>query len=452
VRADNNFGNVMPLGDSITWGDAYSWSGGHWGVGDGIETPIPGGYRDPLYRILTNAGATLQFVGTKNDNATELLASVGETANEGHGGYFTGNLSDNLDGSAGGDTGYWLTGTASRPPVFPDSVLLMAGTNNLISSSNAGYTYTDGIDSLVSHIFQLRPNTHLYLSTLLPIPDFPSADAAVRTFNDFEVNGYAADNNFPSQVAKYTAMGFNITQVDAFAQFVNSDGSDNLSLFADGVHPNQMGYNVLGQTWAAAMLSGQGLHVSGPVTLRPSAGFVLGQVELSRGCTLTLAGPVGSTMLPTLLNGIASGSIAGDGSDPVAAVTMPDGSVEVGCTILGDTDFDGRVNVADLANLAANFGAASGATWLQGDFDFDSNVNVADLADLAGNFGDDINDGGDAAAVSPAGVPEPSMLAMVVGAALLIPRRRKLRNERGRFSQTHAAPAKFGQRIPLHSR
>jgi hypothetical protein len=53
----------------------------------------------------------------------------------------------------------------------------------------------------------------------------------------------------------------------------------------------------------------------------------------------------------------------------------------------GDTNDDGQVNVADLADMAGNFGVASGATWEMGDFDGNGNVNVADLADLAGNFG-----------------------------------------------------------------
>jgi hypothetical protein len=63
--------------------------------------------------------------------------------------------------------------------------------------------------------------------------------------------------------------------------------------------------------------------------------------------------------------------------------------------LLGDTDLDGAVNVADLANLAGNFGATSGGTWVQGDFDYNGNVNVADLADLAGNFGETIGGGSD---------------------------------------------------------
>jgi hypothetical protein len=46
-------------------------------------------------------------------------------------------------------------------------------------------------------------------------------------------------------------------------------------------------------------------------------------------------------------------------------------------------------SVADLGNLATNFGKTAGATWVNGDFDFDcnGNFNVADLGDLATNFG-----------------------------------------------------------------
>jgi hypothetical protein len=106
-------------------------------------------------------------------------------------------------------------------------------------------------------------------------------------------------------------------------------------------------------------------------------------------------------------------------------------------TLLGDSDLDGQVNVADLANLAGNFGATSGQFWLNGDFDYNGNVNVADLADLAGNFGASLTslgfNGADASA-SPAAVaapavsavPEPTMLGLFgVAAASLLGRRRR---------------------------
>jgi hypothetical protein len=75
---------------------------------------------------------------------------------------------------------------------------------------------------------------------------------------------------------------------------------------------------------------------------------------------------------------------------------------EVCFTLLGDSDLDQTVNVADLANLAGNFGKTAGAVWLQGDFDYNGTVNVADLADLAGNFGQSLAGGGGAPAALPA--------------------------------------------------
>src|SRR5205823_4299453 len=55
------------------------------------------------------------------------------------------------------------------------------------------------------------------------------------------------------------------------------------------------------------------------------------------------------------------------------------GLSEARFTLFGDSDLDGIVNVADLGNLAANFGATAGASWINGDFDRNGNVNVADL-------------------------------------------------------------------------
>jgi hypothetical protein len=81
------------------------------------------------------------------------------------------------------------------------------------------------------------------------------------------------------------------------------------------------------------------------------------------------------------------------------------GQTEVRFTLLGDSDLDQTVNVADLANLAGNFGKTAGAVWLQGDFDYNGIVNVADLADLAGNFGQSLSGSGGGTAAVPAVLP-----------------------------------------------
>jgi hypothetical protein len=55
--------------------------------------------------------------------------------------------------------------------------------------------------------------------------------------------------------------------------------------------------------------------------------------------------------------------------------------------LMGDTNQNRTVDVTDLGNLASNYGATAGATWLQGDFNYDGAVDVTDLGDLASNYG-----------------------------------------------------------------
>jgi autotransporter-associated beta strand protein len=112
------------------------------------------------------------------------------------------------------------------------------------------------------------------------------------------------------------------------------------------------------------------------------------------------------------------------------------GNFKIRATLLGDSDLDGQVNVVDLANLAGNFGAATGMFWINGDFDNNASVNVADLADLAGNFGQSLSGigaGGESSAASPfvasgsTSVPEPTVgvgVATVIGLGFARGRRR----------------------------
>jgi hypothetical protein len=94
---------------------------------------------------------------------------------------------------------------------------------------------------------------------------------------------------------------------------------------------------------------------------------------------------------------------------------------------LGDANGDGQVNVADLADLAANFGMTSGATWETGDFDGNGTVNVADLADLAANFGTVASfdpgamNASATTAAQPATSPTAATMTVTPAAALLSP-------------------------------
>ena len=123
---------------------------------------------------------------------------------------------------------------------------------------------------------------------------------------------------------------------------------------------------------------------------------------------------------------------------PQLVVTMPEP---------GDANLDGKVDVSDLAILAANYRKHVTGTpaqlWAQGDFNGDGVVDVQDLAILAANYRYGVAsdavpayDGLDAAAIellSLAGVtavPEPCTLIMLAAAllgALVYTRRKRKR-------------------------
>ncbi len=54
-----------------------------------------------------------------------------------------------------------------------------------------------------------------------------------------------------------------------------------------------------------------------------------------------------------------------------------------------DLDWDGDVDLADLAELLGSYGETSGMTYWDGDLDCDGDVDLSDLADLLGEYGSD---------------------------------------------------------------
>ena len=56
--------------------------------------------------------------------------------------------------------------------------------------------------------------------------------------------------------------------------------------------------------------------------------------------------------------------------------------------IPGDVNYDGRVDLSDLAILLAHYGTPAGMSWTDGDLDADGDVDLADLAILLANYGE----------------------------------------------------------------
>jgi len=229
---------IMPLGDSITYG-SHS------------------GYRRPLGLLLSSVTTNFVFVGSSIDPDPSLPDN--ERHHEGHPSYAIDNTYTNLDGfddtlyrKYGGDSrkpngGHWFTGLASgpdaRPPLYPDVILLMIGTNDRDNLDGA----QDRLDRLISKIVTMRPKAHLIVARLTPITKTDKYSSFVGTYNQ------AVD----AVVAKY-ATNHLVTEVDLNTGFP-ADG-----LGHDQMHPNDIGYNWMATQWYNAILKVYGQPIANP--------------------------------------------------------------------------------------------------------------------------------------------------------------------------------------------
>lgn len=250
VDAAVSLGKIMPLGDSITYGNS-------------TPSDVPGGYRDRLNTDLKNAGYSFTSVGSHTSNPSTQLTTDGQTRQEGHGSYQVDMITNNLDGNPSGLPGpnyggYWLTGTGDRGPVDPDFVLLHIGTNDILNNIDLGNGGNDTshlqtrLKNLITRIVTLRPNVNVIVSTVIPIAKNGMKDH-VLTYNKAIRTVIVPD---------FVAAHKRVTYVDNYKNFVDANGNIlgwgdpnfiSPPLSSDGVHPTQAGYNLMGDTWAAGI-------------------------------------------------------------------------------------------------------------------------------------------------------------------------------------------------------
>ncbi len=112
---------------------------------------------------------------------------------------------------------------------------------------------------------------------------------------------------------------------------------------------------------------------------------------------------------------VASGLSLGSGAagQPVSgqyAVQLDSAGGGVETVLPGDANLDGKVDVNDLTVVLTNFGKTGGTSWGTGDFNGDGKVDVNDLTVVLSHFGQSLG----ASAGSPAAVPEPASLALLI--------------------------------------
>lgn len=206
---------------------------------------MAGGYRTELYKQLTNSGASFAFLGSQTDNPSSTLTAAAQIHHEGHSGYRTDQIYNNLkgnDGTAGNNGGHWLDGGngTGRSAISPAIVLLHIGTNDRTQGENVPTMY----NKLVTLLNDLKldlPNATIFVASLIPRTDNATDEADQETYSSM----------IPGLVA---SMGTHFHFVDMHSAVTPAEVAAGNS----GLHPDQAGYDAMGNTWFNAMQSQQG--------------------------------------------------------------------------------------------------------------------------------------------------------------------------------------------------
>ena len=194
---------IMPVGDSITDGAGAA-----------------GGYRLPLYRVLTNAGFNVDYVGTQTDNGAPGLP---DPDHEGHGGWRI----DQIDS---------IIVSAFDSIDDPDVILLLIGTNDY----GQGYDPANAINRLEALIVKMatnRPYAKIIVANLL-VRGEPYNTQIQTSFNPY----------IPALVQRQRAAGREVYFTDLRSAVPLSDMPDQL-------HPDALGYAKMATNWFGVITS-----------------------------------------------------------------------------------------------------------------------------------------------------------------------------------------------------
>jgi lysophospholipase L1-like esterase len=197
---------ILPLGDSITFGIQFE-----------------GAYRVELFSKAVSANKKITFVGSQMNGPTTVSGMTFPRSHEGHSGFTIDQM---------------VPFVASDAQYAPNIILLHIGTNDTYMSNPGGAPTR--LQSLVDMILTAYPNTLLVVAKIVP---YPSQMANVNTFNA----------TIPGLVASRAAMGKHILLAD-----LNTGFNVPTMLSSDTIHPNQTGYNFMGDTWYSVI--GSYLH------------------------------------------------------------------------------------------------------------------------------------------------------------------------------------------------
>ncbi len=293
---------IMPLGNSIT-------AGGMCTNGD-INSCVPlggnnaVGYRLRLYNLLHAAGYSFDFVGTEQYGYSQFADS--DCA--GFGGIRDSQLADVMETGTSTHTGYVTPGPYMQS-VPADIILLHIGTNDILGADTAVADIDRILDAVDDYEASSGDTVMVFLARIISTRYDPcGTNPRIIAYNKIIDNLAAARQ----------AAGDHLILVDMECDA----GIDYNNDFTDQVHPNQTGYDKMGQAWFDAIDTWiKSMNITYELTI--NASIEGGSVSPSEGVHTYDEGTiVDLTATPTV--GYAFSSWTGDlvSSSNPATVTM----------------------------------------------------------------------------------------------------------------------------------
>jgi lysophospholipase L1-like esterase len=198
-----------------------------WTIGDSITEGVNNGYRNWLFTELTQAGYSVDFVGSLVHPYPET-ETCPDADHDGHAGYTIGGIHDEVA------TWYGATGS-------PDVALLMAGTNDLAWFVASGTQMDDvavQMVALTDEVLALDPELVVVVATIAPMS---SLAVPVDELDRAElVVGYNAA--LIEQVEAHPDFGTRLWHADV-------NGALQVADLYDGIHPSRAAHDQVADAW-----------------------------------------------------------------------------------------------------------------------------------------------------------------------------------------------------------
>ncbi len=211
---------VLPLGDSITYGLITVAADKASSDSSVNGKDSHGGYRVKLFSDAVAASHKMTFVGSQMNGPTTVANMPFPKSHEGWSGYTIAQI----QGKAASD----LTSGAHI-------ILVHAGTNDTYGTDPSGAPAR--LSTLVDYLTTNYPTALIVVAKIIPYPS--------QTTNTNLIN-----NSIAAMVQSKVSAGKHVIVADLNTGFTTSS-----MLAGDGVHPNQKGYDWMGDTWYAAISS-----------------------------------------------------------------------------------------------------------------------------------------------------------------------------------------------------